>query len=112
MVIGFQYVLTAAAVQLTDPTILNIPQTGNPTTGTARSTKAFQLRIRNATGAANAIYLGLSNVTNVPANAFAQAGAGELIEFGPFAIPLIELHDLYLVGTVNAANLCFIEAVI
>lgn len=103
MILFKQYTLTAGAVALSDATILNI---------IGVNTKAFYLRVRNATGAANPIYLGPSTVTNVPANAGLQAAAGETIELGPLDIYTFDLKEIFIVGTVAGANIAFITAIL
>ena len=105
MILFAQYSLTAAAVTLSDATILGavLP---------AGITKVYSLNIRNATGAANPIYGGKSNVTNAPANAGFQIAAATDLPFGPFEKYLLDFRDIFIVGTVNAANIAYITVVI
>lgn len=105
MILFKQYSLTAGAVALNDSTILGaILPVG--------ITKVKQLVIRNATGAANLMYGGGSAVTNVPANAGFQIAAATDRDFGPLDMYSIDLRDIFIVGTVNAANIAFITVVI
>lgn len=69
------------------------------------------MRIRNATGAANALYLGLSDVTNTPTNALAQIAAGGDWEMTSMDGWWASTDDIYLVGTSNAANIAFIACI-
>ena len=105
MILFSQYALTASAVALSDATILGaVLPTG--------ITKVKQIIVRNATGAANLIYGGKSNVTNAPANAGFQITAATELIFGPFGAYYLDLREIFIVGTVNAANIAFITVVI
>jgi len=88
-----QYTLTATATPLSDSTILDSSQT------------ARKITVKNATGAANALYIGDSNVTNAPANAGVELEAGRSYTWN-----YLSPSQLWIVGTVNAANIAFIEA--
>ena len=105
MVLFGQYSLTAGAVALSDATILGAVLPSG-------ITKVKQLIIRNATGAANPIYVGKSNVTNAPANAGFQIAAATDYSLGPFEAYYLDLRDIFIVGTVNAANIAYITVVI
>ncbi len=105
MILFSQYALTASAVALNDSTILG-------TVLPAGITKVKSLNIRNATGAANPIYGGKSNVTNTPTNAGFQIAAATDLSFGPFDNYILDLRDIFIVGTVNAANIAFLTVVI
>jgi len=94
--VGGQYALAASAVKLT--TALGLPE------GVWLRT----LSIRNAKGAANKMYIGKANVTASPANAHVELDAGESYDwYSPFGSQ-INTDELYLIGTVNAANIAFI----
>ncbi len=103
MWIGAQYTITASAARLTTilaQTIGNVNQ-------------AKQIDIKNATGAANVLYLGPSTVTNVPANARAELAAGQSFSFNTGGGGYhVSTDDIYLVGTANAANIAFISVLI
>lgn len=105
MILFSQYTMTAGAIALSDSTILGAVLPVN-------ITKVKHLNIRNATGAANPIYGGKSNVTNVPANAGFQIAAATDLSFGPFESYILDLREIFIVGTVNAANIAFITVVI
>lgn len=64
-----------------------------------------RLTVRNATGGANAVYFGGSQVANTPANAGGEIPAGQEHTFH-YQSPV----EIYLVGTANAANIVFITA--
>lgn len=99
--VGGQYALTASAVNVS--TILSLTEPADKTL------KA--LTIKNAKGAANNLYIGHSNVTNVPENAHIELGAGESYTFYSGEGWLISTEEIYLVGTVNAANIAFINGI-
>jgi hypothetical protein len=99
--IGGQYSLTASAAKLS--TILSITDPSE--------TFCKALTIKNAKGAANSMYIGGSDVTNAPANAHVELAAGESYTFYSGEGWLISTDDIYLVGTVNAANIAFINGV-
>ena len=94
---GGQVAVAAAAVNITDALSL---------TGNLHFSK---ITIKNASGAANSAYVGNSNVTNVPANAHLELAAGESYTFGGDGKGYYSSDDIYLVGTVNAANIWFIQ---
>jgi len=90
--VSVQYTLTASAAALSG--ILN-----------SGPVPPKRLTVKNAEGAANNVYLGGSNVTNTPANAGVILGAGDSYTYenqGP--------AEVFIVGTVNAANIAFIVA--
>lgn len=97
---GGQWPIAAAAANLT--TILSLPQ----------GIDCVQIAIRNATGAANALYVGGSDVTNAPLNAHYQVAAGttEYLSAQGSGF-LLNTDDIYLVGTVNAANIAFVNLI-
>lgn len=95
--LGGQYTLTASAANIS--TILSL----------AAGTKLKQLTIKNAKGAANPVYLGGSTVTNAPANAFAEIDTNTQYTIYPSDGWLIDPTKVYIVGTVNAANIAFIS---
>lgn len=99
--IGGQYALTAVAAKLS--TILSLSD------GESAMLKA--LTIKNASSAANKMYIGDSNVTNAPANAHIELAAGESYTFYSGEGWLVNPEDIYLVGTVNAANIAFINGI-
>lgn len=95
---GGQYAVTATATSITDALSL---------TGNRFFTKIV---VKNAEGAANSLYLGNSNVTNVPANAHVELGQGVSFTFGGDAGQgYYDTDSIYLVGTANAANIAFIS---
>lgn len=88
-----QYTITATATALSSSGILNskvVPK---------------KLTVKNASGAANACYLGDETVANTPANAGVQLEAGAAYTWNNVAP-----DKLYIVGTANAANIAYIEA--
>ena len=93
-----QWVVAATATSLTDALGLDV---GIPIT------KAY---ITNKTGAANVLYFGGSTVTNVPAHAGGEVPAAQTKEVGEH-----EQHyntdQLFLVGTVNAANIALLTII-
>lgn len=94
---GAQYSLTASAASLTS--ILGAKY------------YCRQIKIRNATGAANPLYLGPSTVTNAPANAYLQITAGVTEDFSGWPTNSLNTDEIFIVGTVNAANIAFIVIV-
>jgi len=93
---GGQVAVAATATQVTSALSL----TGN--------THFSKITIKNATGATASGYVGGSDVTNVPANAHLQLAAGESYTFGGDGRGYYNTDDIYLVGTVNAANIWYI----
>lgn len=65
-----------------------------------------KVTVKNADGAANAMYCGRSNVTNTPANACIELGAGDSYTFG--GKEAVNINEIFMVGTANAANIAFI----
>lgn len=94
---GTQYALTATAVTLSS------------VLGARRV--CYQLDIKNATAAANTVYLGPSNVTAAPANARVELSAGQSYSFVVESRHSIDTDEIYIIGTVNAANIAFISLV-
>lgn len=94
-----QYALTASAATLTS------------IFGLSRTFRAQQVDIKNASGAVNSVYLGGSGVTNVPANAGVELGAGQAWTGMPSQGRALNTDEIYVVGTVNAANIAFITLV-
>lgn len=86
-----QYTLTASAAALSG--IIGYTQT------------PARLTIKNSDGAANAVFLGGATVANTPANAGIQLGPGQAWTFLDQSPARI-----FIVGTVNAANIAFIVA--
>lgn len=70
--------------------------------------------IKNASGAANNLYVGGSTVTNAPANAGIELAAGQGVIIGDSAGNVVagSTDKIYLVGTANAANIAFITLVV
>lgn len=95
--LGAQYTITATATNLT--TILGV------------RTWCSEVKIRNATGAANALYVGGATVANTPANAYMQIAAGTTETFAGRPQDKISTDSVYLVGTANAANIAFITVI-
>ena len=71
--LGGQYVVTATAVNVTDAFSLDDPPGHNK--------YLKRLSIKNADDATAAVYIGNSDVTNVPANAHIELGAGQSYDF-------------------------------
>jgi len=85
-----KYVLTAGAVALSGATIL------------ATTTPAKRIVIQNASGAANAFFLGGSDVAT-------NAGR-EVVAAAEFIFENQDPQAIYIIGTVNAANIAYITA--
>ena len=85
-----KYVLTAGAVALSGSTILD-------TTESPR-----RIVIQNASGAANALFLGGSDVAT-------NAGR-EVVAAAEFVYENQDPTEIYVIGTVNAANIAYITA--
>jgi hypothetical protein len=88
-----QYTMSATATALCSSSILNNTAIPN------------RITVKNASGAANAVYLGGQLVANTPANAGVELAADQAYTFTRQA-PC----SIYIVGTVNAANIAFITA--
>ena len=110
MILFKQYTMTATAASLSSNALLgSVLPVG--------VTKVHQVFITNAPAAVNNIFGGGSGVTNVPANAgFAIAFSATLaitFSLGPFVgAQIIDLNDIYIVGTVNAANIAYLTAIL
>jgi len=87
-----QYALTATATRIS--TLL-----------LAGTFTCQKLTIKNSDSAANICYLGKSDVTNVPVDAGVELGAGDSITFNR-----VSPGQVWIVGTVAAANIVFIAA--
>jgi len=97
---GTQYTITATAAKLS--TILGL------NAGDLHRFK--QIDVKNASGAANVLYLGPSTVTNAPAFAQVELSAGQAYSFDPGGGAFhISADEVFLVGTANAANIAFIS---
>lgn len=97
---GGQFAIAATATKLT--TAL----------GLAANTYIKQVDVKNAALATANLYIGGSTVTNVPANAFVELVAGQAwskVEGG--APGPLSTDEIFLVGTVNAANIAFITII-
>lgn len=83
----------------------------NLTTLLGLSAKAYAQRItvKNAAGAGAIVYLGNSDVTNVPANAHIELSAGQSYDFYSSQGWQANTDEIYAVGTVGAANIVFIN---
>lgn len=95
---GGQYTVTASAVSLT--TAL----------GMSSGTYCSNIDVKAPSGNAGSIYLGGSNVTNVPANARVEIAPGEAWASGPVGPHLVHTDHLYIVGTAN--DLAFIHLLV
>jgi hypothetical protein len=94
---GGQYTLTATAATLTDALSL----TGN--------LHFAKITIKNATGAANAAFIGNStSLDNTPTAALMELAADQAYTFGGDGRGYYSSDEIYVVGTVNAANILFI----
>lgn len=100
---GGQYTITASAVNIT--TALGLTGGDLPSGGY----HCAEITVKNADGAVNKLYCGGSNVTNVPANAHVELGAGAGFTWLPTVSARPTTDEIYLVGTANAANIAFIE---
>lgn len=97
--VGGQWAIQATATKLS--TILGI---------TDESQKMLKrLSIKNTKGAANFLYIGNSDLTNTPTNAHIELDANQSYDFYSGEGWLVNTDDIYLVGTVNAANIAFIN---
>jgi len=94
---GKQYTITATAASLTS--ILG------------ERLWCRQIKLRNATGALNPLYVGPSTVTNAPANAYLQITAGVTEDFSGWPTNSLNTDEIFLVGTANAANIAYIVIV-
>src|SRR3972149_6069196 len=88
-----QYTITATATALSAAAIL----------GDSRAPR--KLTVKNADGAANACYLGSSNVAATPTSAGIELGAGDSYTFNDQSPAAI-----FIIGTPPAANIAFIVA--
>ena len=95
---GGQYTLTATAATLTSALGLSAKLFVKNIDVTAKSTNAGN------------IYLGGSNVTNVPANARAEVTTTKSWSVGPYDGNFVSTDDVYIVGT--ASDVAFIALVI
>ena len=93
---GDQVAAAATAINITDALSL---------TGNLHFSK---ITVKNAEGAANSGYAGKSNVANTPANAPIELAANQSYTWGGDGRGYFSTDDIYLVGTVNAANIWFI----
>lgn len=100
---GGQYTITATATNLT--TALGLTGGNLPSGGWS----CAEITVKNADGAANKLYFGGSDVTNVPANAHGEIAAGQGYTWLPTVSSRPNTDEIYLVGTANAANIAFIE---
>jgi hypothetical protein len=94
-----QYTLTASAASLTSAF------------GLSRTFRAQQIDVKNADGALNPVFLGGSGVTNVPANAGVRLNAGQSFTFLPTSGRCVNSDEVFIVGTVNAANIAHITVI-
>lgn len=94
-----QYTVTASAATIT------------AACGFSAKKTIQQIDIKAKTGNAGVVYLGASNVTNVPANAGAALEAGTAWSAVPKAGSLVAVttDDIYIVGT--AADTAFITVI-
>jgi hypothetical protein len=103
---GAQFALTATATSL-------FTAIGG-VVGDSSKRYAKAINVKNAAAAINICYLGPSTVTNVPANAFAEISAGTTFNSSPSGSNThnIDLTQVFIVGTVGAANVAFIAVTI
>lgn len=87
---GGQYAVTATAATLSSA--LGITDVGKK--------HARQLDVKNAAGNTGKIFLGGSNVTAVPANAWVELTENQGYEAGPFDGNYINLDNIYIIGSV------------
>ena len=96
---GAQYPITTAAVTITAALGLSAP------------IRPIHLSIQNLDGNTTLAYLGKSNVTNAPANAFHQLSVGETFTYAPGdGSRHLNTSEIFIVGTV-ATNPILILAV-
>jgi hypothetical protein len=69
-----------------------------------------KLTIKNAGGAANRVYLGDSDVTTT-ANAHVELSADQGYDYWSSESHRVNTNDVYIIGTVNAANIVYINGV-
>lgn len=99
---GGQYAITGTATNL-------LVALGSPALPV---TNCLQIDVKNAAGAANICYLGASTVTAAPAFARVELSAGQAYTFLATERRLIDLRDVFIIGTANAANIAFISVLI
>jgi hypothetical protein len=98
--IGAQWTVAATATSLT--TILGVRK------------QISELHVRLKDAAANPVFIGGSTVTNVPANAFAEASSGATpveVVWRPSNGCRFDSDTVFLVGTVAAANVAHISVI-
>lgn len=99
-VTGTSFAVPAAATSLTTALGLSAGKT------------VRQLDVKLATGATAPAYLGAANtVTAVPANAFAELSPGQAWSDVCVDGYAINTNNVFVIGTVNAANILFIACV-
>lgn len=92
---GKQYAVTTSAASLTS--IL----------GLTSATRLYpvQIDVKNAKANTGLVYLGASNVTNVPANAFSQLDANQSWTYAPAnGQRHLTTDDIFIVGSVATEN--------
>ena len=94
---GGQVAVAAAAINITDALSL---------TGNLHFSK---ITVKLAAGAGNSAYSGNSDVTAVPANAHLEFAAGNSYTWGGDGLGHYSTDDIYLIGTVAAADIWFIQ---
>lgn len=94
-----QYTVTATAATLTSAL------------GLSDAKGIRQLDVKAAVANAGSVFLGASNVTNVPANAGVALSPGQsyAIHDRPAALDAVSTDDVYIVGT--AADIAYIAVV-
>jgi hypothetical protein len=91
VVIGGQWAVATSATTIADALAL--------TTETTRTNYYMQrLSVKNANDATGYVYLGNSDVTNVPANAHVQLAPGESYDFYASGGWLVDISKVYIVG--------------
>ncbi len=94
---GGQYALTATAASITSALSL----TGN--------VHFAKITIKNAKGAGNNAFTGNTDVTNSPTNAHIELDANQAYTYGGDGRGYYSASEIFLVGTVDAANIVFIQ---
>ena len=99
--VGGQWTVAATAASVS--TILGL------TNETGKRLK--RLTIKNAKGAANNLYIGGADVTATPTNAHIELDANQSYDFSSDDGWTIDPDNIYLIGTVTAANIAFINGI-
>lgn len=97
-IIGGQYALTASAASITTALGLSV------------GVYVKKLTIKNAGAAVNKVYVGDSDVTT-STNAHIELSADQSYEYWSGESHRVNTDDVYVIGTVNAANILYINGI-